>query len=130
MGNFFREELFFPSIRVRVYNRGVKQDQNKSSIFNAFIKFAFILGLLGFLSSCQSERGPSASAGNVVSKAVDWAQGDCIDTPLSPYVYQISAIEGDQVYLYKLGEMGKKVVIKSIAKLRGGEEPFQKIPCP
>lgn len=89
---------------------------------------------MGLLSACQSERGPSASAKDgaksVVSSAVSWVQGDCIDTPLSPYVYQISAIEGDQVYLFKMGEMGKKVVIKSLSGLRSGKEPFQKIPCP
>lgn len=111
--------LFFLFIRT-VYNERVK------CLSQSLIYLILVLAAFG----CNSDKDGQKSAKKAIKATVDWVQGDCIDTPLSPYIYQISAIEGDQIYLYKMGEMGKKVITKSLSELKGGKEPFEKIPCP
>lgn len=87
----------------------------------AFTVFLLLL-LWGALAGCNKESRKVASA--------DWKKGDCIDTVMSPHVMQIVSIEGDKVLMYKMGEMGKKVVKKPMNELLNGEAPFNKVPCP
>ncbi len=93
------------------------------------------LVILGIGAGCKDEQrapqsAPEKSVASTKTVSGAWGVGDCIDQPLSPYVYQISVIEGDDVYLYRMGEMGKKVIQKSMSLLKSGKEPFQKVPCP
>lgn len=77
----------------------------------------------------QEDSGTQAATGPA-SNSLGWSKGDCIDRPLSPYVYQIADFEEGSVFLYKMGEMGKKITKKSISELKEGKEPFKKVPCP
>ena len=96
------------------------------------LPIGFFAVLTLFIShSCFNKEGggpnPKPAA---VSASGQWSRGDCIDKALSPYIYQIAQIEGSTVYLYKMGVMGKKVIQKSLEELKGGKEPFVKVPCP
>jgi hypothetical protein len=90
----------------------------------------FILLALVLVGCNKEDGGGVKAASGKSSGAGDWSQGDCIDRALSPYIYQIAEIEGKSVYLYKMGEMGKKIIKKTFEELKEGKEPFTKVPCP
>jgi len=56
--------------------------------------------------------------------------GDCLDQALSPYVLQIAAIEGETIFYYHMGEMGKKIYQTPKLELLTGKAPFKKSVCP
>ncbi len=90
----------------------------------------FILSALVLVGCNKEDSSGVKAASGKFSGAGEWSQGDCIDRALSPYIYQIAEIEGSSVYLYKMGEMGKKIVKKTFEELKKGKEPFIKVPCP
>lgn len=62
--------------------------------------------------------------------AVALKVGDCLDQALSPYVLQVAAIEGETIFYYHLGEMGKKIYQRPRRELLNGKSPFLKSDCP
>ena len=56
--------------------------------------------------------------------------GDCLDQPLSPYVLQVAAVEGEMIFYYHMGEMGKKIYNRPKTELLGGKSPYLKSNCP
>lgn len=118
MGNFFREGYFLEEILPAF---------TMASMRNPFKIPAFTVALLllawSFLASCNKEESRKVAS-------AEWKKGDCIDTVLSPHVMQIVSVEGDQVHMYRMGEMGKEVIKKPVSDLVKGEAPFTKVPCP
>lgn len=93
-----------------------------------FIYILCLFSALVSLPSCNKEKKPKKEAIKAASNG--WSPGDCIDKALSPYIYQIADIDGGTFFLYPMGNMGKDIVKKSLDDLRGGAEPFKKVPCP
>jgi hypothetical protein len=85
-------------------------------------KLILTTALLVTLIGCNQEK--------TTSLAVALKVGDCLDQALSPYVLQVAAIEGETIFYYHMGEMGKKIYQRPRGELLKGKSPFLKSDCP
>lgn len=79
---------------------------------------------LGLFASCNKGQDSSPS------QKASLKTGDCLDQALSPYVLKVAAIEGETVFFYHLGAMGKKIFQRTKTELLKGESPFKVTACP
>lgn len=95
------------------------------------IKSILFALLLLSLAGCDSKK-PVASEDGTKGEAQNELikKGDCFDKLISPYIYQVVAVEGERVFYYALGKREKKVEEALSSQLFKGEDPFKKITCP
>ncbi len=90
-------------------------------------KWIFILLVL---ASCnQKERG-AASESSAAHANAKYAKGLCFDKVISPYVYQIAQVEGQNIFYFALDRPSKEVLSGTVTSLFKGEDPFNVVDCP